>query len=94
MKSIGVLFADGFEEIEAITIVDVLRRAALQVKMILELSPQPMKFATDSLASKITLSLLTQALPLPGAARSSVAAQTSLSITRSGLGQLVAALLR
>lgn len=67
---------------------------ALLVKTTLELSAAPIKFATVSRASKITRSLLTPALPLPGAAISSVAAQTSLSMTRCGLGQLVAALLR
>lgn len=34
MGSVYVFFADGFEEIEALTIVDVLRRANLKVEMI------------------------------------------------------------
>ncbi len=34
MKSVAVFFATGFEEIEAITIVDVLRRAAVDVSMV------------------------------------------------------------
>ena len=34
MKKIAVLFADGFEEIEALTVVDVLRRADFDCQMI------------------------------------------------------------
>ncbi len=33
-KQVAVLFADGFEEIEGVTVVDVLRRARVQVTMI------------------------------------------------------------
>ncbi len=34
MNTVYVFFADGFEEIEALTVVDVLRRADLQVEMV------------------------------------------------------------
>lgn len=34
MKKIGVFFAPGFEEIEALTVVDVCRRAGIEVEMI------------------------------------------------------------
>ncbi|MBJ6745509.1 DJ-1/PfpI family protein [Streptococcus sp. 121] len=34
MKKIAVLFADGFEEIEALTVVDVLRRAEFDCQMV------------------------------------------------------------
>ena len=34
MSKIAVLFANGFEEIEAVTVVDVLRRASVQVDMV------------------------------------------------------------
>lgn len=34
MKDICVFFADGYEEIEALTVVDILRRASIPVKMV------------------------------------------------------------
>lgn len=34
MKKVAVMFADGFEEIEAISIVDILRRASIDAKMV------------------------------------------------------------
>ena len=34
MGTVYVFFADGFEEIEALTVVDVLRRASLNVKIV------------------------------------------------------------
>lgn len=34
MKDICVFFAEGYEEIEALTVVDILRRAAIPVKMV------------------------------------------------------------
>lgn len=34
MKKVGVLFANGFEEIEALTVVDVLRRAEVQCDIV------------------------------------------------------------
>ncbi len=34
MKTIGILLADGCEEIEALTVVDVMRRAKLEIRMI------------------------------------------------------------
>jgi len=45
MKDIGVFFAPGFEEIEALTVVDILRRAGLPVKMI---SVMNQKYETGS----------------------------------------------
>ena len=34
MKKIGIFLADGFEEIEGLTVVDILRRAGMEAKMI------------------------------------------------------------
>lgn len=34
MKKVAVMFADGFEEIEAVSVVDILRRAGVEVKMV------------------------------------------------------------
>ena len=34
MKKIGIFMADGCEEIEGLTVVDVLRRAGVEIKMI------------------------------------------------------------
>lgn len=34
MKTVGVFFGTGFEEVEALTVVDILRRAEIQVSMI------------------------------------------------------------
>ena len=34
MKKIGIFLADGFEEIEGLTVVDILRRAGVEAQMI------------------------------------------------------------
>ncbi|HAB62554.1 MAG TPA: DJ-1 family protein, partial [Lachnospiraceae bacterium] len=34
MKKVAIFFADGFEEIEALTVVDVLRRAKMEVTLV------------------------------------------------------------
>ncbi|BDU51539.1 DJ-1 family glyoxalase III [Haliovirga abyssi] len=55
MEKVCVHFAEGFEEIEAITIVDILRRAEIDVKMV---SITKSKIVTGAHKIKITTDLL------------------------------------
>ena len=70
MNTIGILFADGFEEIEAITITDILRRADFDVLMIGVTSSLPcgshgIRVKMDRVLADIDPNLL-DAVVLPG----------------------------
>ena len=71
MKKIGIFMADGCEEIEGLTVIDIVRRAKMEIVMISitgkreVTSSHQVTFLTDALAAEVDYDTL-DGIVLPG----------------------------
>lgn len=102
MKKIGIFMADGCEEIEGLTVVDLVRRAKLEIVMISISDTKEVtgshgvKFMVDALASEVDFASL-DGIVLPGGMPGTVHLGESKTVNRvirefASEGKLVAAI--